>query len=92
MWTQHVKKVVFNVQTKELPSLDYLKPPMGLAQRELRAVGAFDIPNRPRWRRPETKELPTPQSFLASWLKPSMGLAPRELPAEHCTVGAASTV
>ena len=56
------------------------------------AVGGYDIPNRPRWRRPETKEFPTPRSILASWLKPSMGLAPRELPAEHCTVGAASTV
>ena len=52
-----------------------------------RAVGGYDVPNRPRWRRPETKDLPTPRSILHSWLEPSVGVAQRKLPNAHFAVG-----
>ena len=57
-----------------------------------RPVGGYDVPNRQRWRRPETKDLPTPRRILHNWLEPPVGVAPRKLPNEHFAVGPAPTV
>ena len=56
------------------------------------AVGGYDVPNRPRWRRPETKDLPTPRQILHNWLEPRVGVALRKVPNEHMSVGPAPTV
>ena len=56
------------------------------------AVGGYDVPHQPRWRRPETEDLPTPRGLLQGWLEPSVGLAQRKLSHAHFAMGAASTV
>ena len=57
-----------------------------------RAVGGYDVPNRPRWRRPETNDLPTPRSLLRTWLDPPAAFTHRRLPDAHFAVGAACEV
>ena len=56
------------------------------------AVGGYDLPNKPRWRRPETEDLPTPRAILRDWLQPSVGLAQGKLTNAHFAIGSASTV
>ena len=48
------------------------------------AVGGYDVPNTPRWRRPEDEDIPWPRSVLFDWLKSLTG--------NHGTVGPASRV
>ena len=43
-----------------------------------RAVGGYDVPNQPRWRRPETGDPTTPRGILHGWLEPPVGLAGRK--------------
>ena len=57
-----------------------------------RAVGGYDPPDQPRWRRPEAKDLPTPRALLHSWLQRYVGLAPRKLPNQHFAMGSAAEV
>ena len=48
------------------------------------AVGGYDVPNVPRWRRPENEDVPWPRAHLATWLK--------ELSGDHDMVGPACSV
>ena len=57
-----------------------------------RAVGGYDPPNQPRWRRPDTKDLPTPRAILQTWLEPSVGVPEQKLPNAHFAMGSASQV
>ena len=56
------------------------------------AVGGYDVPNQPRWRRPETKDLPIPRSILARFLQPTVSAVRRKLSNEHVAVGPAAMV
>ena len=57
-----------------------------------RAVGGYDPPNQPRWRRPETRDLPTPRLLLQTWLTPAVGIATHKLPKNHYAMGPATKV
>ena len=48
------------------------------------AVGGYDVPNQPRWRRPEDDDLPDPPAVLPGWLT-HLGKA-------HATIGPGCTV
>ena len=58
----------------------------------LHAVGGYDVSDRPRLRRPEHKDLPTPRRTSPNWLQPQVGIALRKLPDEHLSIGPAPTV
>ena len=34
------------------------------------AVGGYDVPHKPRWRRPEDEDIPLPRAHIAEWLLP----------------------
>ena len=58
----------------------------------LHAVGGYDVPDRPRWRRPEHKDLSTPRRSSPNWLQLQVGIALRKLPDEHLSIRPAPTV
>ena len=43
------------------------------------AVGGYDVPFKPRWRRPEYEDIPWPRECLPGWLEP--------MQREHSTIG-----
>ena len=56
------------------------------------AVGGYDVPDAPRWRRPESSNLPTPRALLKDWLVPAVSLAQRKTNSQHFAMGPSATV
>ena len=53
------------------------------------AVGGYDVPHHPRWRRPENSDIPFPRSLMPDWSEPFRGCVPDP---RHGQIGPACTV
>ena len=56
------------------------------------AVGSYDVPRKPRWRRPEDDDVPLPRNCLTSWIHALSEPQQYRLPVEHALVGTACPV
>ena len=56
------------------------------------AVGSHDVPHKPRWRRPEDKDIIYPRECLDTWMTSVTRPAQDRLPSEHAAVGTACEV
>ena len=55
------------------------------------AVGGYDVPHKPRWRRPEDEDLPVPQAIFENWLTGGQSIKEKK-PGIHSYVGPACKV
>ena len=55
------------------------------------AVGGYDVPHKPRWRRPEDEDLPEPRAFFENWLTGGESMKEKK-PGIHSYVGPACKV
>ena len=55
------------------------------------AVGGYDVPHKPRWRRPEDEDLPVPRAYFENWLTGGQSMKEKK-PGIHSYVGPACKV